>query len=165
MCLFNYAQVYRSGNRCHHKGGAYRYVSKPWNDRELLLAVKNAFEKYRLVKENRYLTELTRQQNEELKKWSAELEFYVQQQNDRSDKTKQGAKKLNEKLTKNVSRCWPHFKSDRTQEPLDAQPFKQCRCPVDSYGKSHGLPEPEIEMISTASQLMISAWSVARILF
>ena len=62
-----------------NRGGAYRYVSKPWNDSDLLLVIKDAFEKYRLVRENQYLTELTIKQNEELKKWSVELELYVQQ--------------------------------------------------------------------------------------
>ena len=47
-----------------NRGGAYRYVSKPWNDNELLLVIKDAFDKYRLVKENKYLTELTIQQND-----------------------------------------------------------------------------------------------------
>jgi DNA-binding NtrC family response regulator len=42
-----------------NRGGAYRYVSKPWNDNELLLVIKDAFDKYRLVKENKYLTKLT----------------------------------------------------------------------------------------------------------
>jgi response regulator RpfG family c-di-GMP phosphodiesterase len=86
-----------------NQGGAFRYASKPWNDTELLLIVKEALDKYTLVKENRFLAELTRRQNEELKKWNTELEFYVQQQTiDLTNRNKE-LKKLNEKLTKNLN--------------------------------------------------------------
>ncbi len=63
-----------------NKGGAYRYLGKPWNDSELLMVARDALDRYRLVRENRRLTELTRRQNEELQKWSDELQIYVQQQ-------------------------------------------------------------------------------------
>jgi response regulator RpfG family c-di-GMP phosphodiesterase len=86
-----------------NKGGAYRYVSKPWNDADLLLVVKDALDKYSLIKENRYLTELTLRQNEELKKWSSELEFYVQQHTIDLTRQNKELKKLNEKFGKNLT--------------------------------------------------------------
>ncbi|MDI6729148.1 MAG: response regulator [Thermodesulfovibrionales bacterium] len=84
-----------------NKGGASKYITKPWNDNDLMLTVLNSVETYNLKKENKRLTELTRKQNEELKKWSSELEFYVQQQT--VDLTKQNKQltTLNEKLRKN----------------------------------------------------------------
>jgi len=63
-----------------NKGGAQRYITKPWKNDDLISTLHRASERYRLIKENRYLTELTNRQNEELKKWSAELEMYVQEQ-------------------------------------------------------------------------------------
>ncbi len=63
-----------------NKGGVYRYITKPWNDDDLILTIRGAVEQYRLIKENRHLTELTKKQNEELTKWSTELETYVQEQ-------------------------------------------------------------------------------------
>jgi response regulator RpfG family c-di-GMP phosphodiesterase len=63
-----------------NKGGAYRYVTKPWNDEELVHIIRDAVERYRLVRENGRLTELTRQQNEELKRWNTQLESMVQEQ-------------------------------------------------------------------------------------
>src|SRR5271157_4062858 len=84
-----------------NKGGVYRYITKPWNDTDLIISVLNAVERYRLVKENRRLTELTKKQNEELKKWGAELELYVQQQTiDLTNQNKE-LKKLTGKLKKN----------------------------------------------------------------
>lgn len=84
-----------------NKGGASRYITKPWNDTELLITILNAVETYNLKKENKYLSALTKKQNEELKKWNAELEIYVQQHT--IDLTKQNKElmKLNEKLKKN----------------------------------------------------------------
>ena len=84
-----------------NKGGVYRYIAKPWNDNDLMIAVLNAAERYRLIKENRRLTELTKKQNEELKKWSSELEIYVQQQTiDLTNQNKE-LKKLAGKLKQN----------------------------------------------------------------
>jgi response regulator RpfG family c-di-GMP phosphodiesterase len=85
-----------------NQGGAYRYVSKPWDDAELLTVVKDAVEKYGLLRENRFLTELTGRQNEELKKWNSELEFYVQQQTVDLTNQNKALKKLNDKLEKNL---------------------------------------------------------------
>lgn len=61
-------------------GGAYRYITKPWNEEELKQAVKNALATYYLVRENERLNEVIIQKNKELKKWSEELEVIVQEQ-------------------------------------------------------------------------------------
>jgi response regulator RpfG family c-di-GMP phosphodiesterase len=63
-----------------NKSGVYRYVAKPWGNDSLVQLVRTAVEQYGLVKANRYLTELTTRQNEELKQWSAELEMYIREQ-------------------------------------------------------------------------------------
>jgi FixJ family two-component response regulator len=59
----------------HQPGGAFRYITKPWNDEDLVHAVHDAIERYRCRGKPR-LTALTIRQNEELKKWSSELELY-----------------------------------------------------------------------------------------
>lgn len=63
-----------------NKGGAHRYISKPWNNDDLLLAVRSSVERYLMAKENKYLNELTKRQKEDLEKWNGELEILVQQQ-------------------------------------------------------------------------------------
>lgn len=60
-----------------NQGEIYRYISKPWNDDEMLHLVRDALERSRLEAENHRLTELTRQQNEELKALNAGLEAKV----------------------------------------------------------------------------------------
>ncbi len=57
----------------------FRFVSKPWNDGELLLTVKSAFEQHRLVTDNERLGLLTLQKNLELLELNAELELRVQE--------------------------------------------------------------------------------------
>ncbi len=63
-----------------NKGGAYQYISKPWDDDDIKSTVSRAIERYRLVKENIRLARIVQEQNEELKKWNSELELYVQEQ-------------------------------------------------------------------------------------
>ena len=73
-----------------NKGGAWRYITKPWDDNELLMAVRNAIETYRITRENIYLTQLTIKQNEELRKWSTELVMHCPAADNRIDKTEPG---------------------------------------------------------------------------
>ncbi|KAB2927409.1 MAG: response regulator [Dechloromonas sp.] len=60
-----------------NEGEIYRYIAKPWDDTEIVLIVREALERQRLEQENRRLSELTRQQNEELKALNAGLEQKV----------------------------------------------------------------------------------------
>jgi response regulator RpfG family c-di-GMP phosphodiesterase len=63
-----------------NKGGACRYVAKPWNDGELLLIIRDAVRQYSLIAENRRLNEIVRQQNEELQEWNRNLKGRVLEQ-------------------------------------------------------------------------------------
>lgn len=60
-----------------NEGEIYRYVSKPWDDAELLGIVREVLERQQLAKENRRLTALTQSQNEQLKTLNAGLEQKV----------------------------------------------------------------------------------------
>ena len=137
-----------------NRGGAYRYVSKPWNDSDLLLVIKDAFEKYRLVRENQYLTELTIKQNEELKKWSVELELYVQQHTIDLTKQNKEQKKLNLKLKKNVSEILRSLSSlIELRNGSMRNHSNNVAILSTAIAEEIGLTAPEIERISTASQL------------
>ncbi|HEX8949800.1 MAG TPA: HD domain-containing phosphohydrolase [Dissulfurispiraceae bacterium] len=136
-----------------NKGGAYRYITKPWDDNDLLITVLNAVEMYRLTKENRYLTELTRKQNEELKKWNSELEYYVQQQT--VDLTKQNKElgKLNEKLRKNFKDFISSFYNllELRNKIIYAHSNNVATFIADMTQKM-GLPDNEAEAILIAAQ-------------
>lgn len=60
-----------------NKGGIYRYLTKPWEDNDLVLTVQSALQHKALERERDQLLELTRRQNEELKGFNAELEKRV----------------------------------------------------------------------------------------
>ena len=60
-----------------NQGEIYRYISKPWDDEEIVRTIKDSLERKRLERENVRLAELTRRQNEELKALNAGLEQKV----------------------------------------------------------------------------------------
>ena len=49
-----------------NKGQVYKYVTKPWDEQELRLTIKNAYEVYYLREENKKLTESLIKVNEQL---------------------------------------------------------------------------------------------------
>ncbi|WP_298433011.1 response regulator [Geobacter sp.] len=53
--------------RAVNGGEIYRFFTKPWDDLELRLALRAAFEKYRLEEENRRLLATVRRQSQELR--------------------------------------------------------------------------------------------------
>lgn len=63
-----------------NKGGAFRYISKPWNDEELVQTIRDAIRQYALLMENRRLNGIVRQQNEELQEWNKNLKARVLEQ-------------------------------------------------------------------------------------
>jgi response regulator RpfG family c-di-GMP phosphodiesterase len=56
----------------------HRYITKPWNDGDLLLQVRQSLEQYELVLENRRLLALTQNQNSQLKSLNQDLEKKVE---------------------------------------------------------------------------------------
>lgn len=61
-----------------NKGQIFRYISKPWDDNDMLLIVRHALERKELEREKTRLEALTLRQNEELKELNANLELKVQ---------------------------------------------------------------------------------------
>ena len=60
-----------------NRGEIHRYIAKPWEDRDLLLCVRDALERRSLERENRALQRLSQAQNQELKELNAQLESRV----------------------------------------------------------------------------------------
>lgn len=50
-----------------NEGEIYRFFSKPWNDRDLIFAIRSAIEKFDLESENRRLLATVKQQSLEIK--------------------------------------------------------------------------------------------------
>ncbi|MDQ5947131.1 MAG: hypothetical protein QG619_2563 [Pseudomonadota bacterium] len=77
ILLTGYADI-TSTIEAVNKGQIYRYVSKPWDDQELLLTVRQALDLKALQREKLRLEALTTRQNEELKVLNYSLEEKVQ---------------------------------------------------------------------------------------
>lgn len=77
ILLTGYADI-TSTIEAVNKGQIYRYVSKPWNDQELLLTVHQALDLKALQREKLRLEALTARQNDELKALNLSLEEKVQ---------------------------------------------------------------------------------------
>jgi len=56
-----------------NRGGAYRYISKPWDNDELLQAIRDSIAKYHRETETRRLNEIHDQQKQELEDWNEGL--------------------------------------------------------------------------------------------
>jgi response regulator RpfG family c-di-GMP phosphodiesterase len=60
-----------------NEGQIHRYISKPWNDEEMLLTLRQALAHQHSERERQRLLQLTRQQNEQLKSLNNSLEKRV----------------------------------------------------------------------------------------
>ena len=60
-----------------NKGQIYRYLSKPWQDSDIIPTIRHAVHQQMLEREKQRLEELTHRQNEELKDLNANLEEKV----------------------------------------------------------------------------------------
>lgn len=76
ILLTGYADV-TSTIAAINRGEIYRYVSKPWDDNDIVLIVRQALGHQVLKRENERLLALTRRQNEELTELNASLEQKV----------------------------------------------------------------------------------------
>ncbi len=110
LVLTGYADVHAAVDAIN-RGGASRYIAKPWKDEEFIQILREAAERHRLAAENRRLTAVVRRQNEELTQWNSQLEMMVQEQTlDIQNKNKE-LEKLNEQLKKNFRRSIESFSS------------------------------------------------------
>ena len=62
-----------------NRGGVYRYILKPWDDADLRLTVRDAVERYELVRQNQALTQELKEKNRALEKLNTNLERKVEE--------------------------------------------------------------------------------------
>ena len=100
ILLTGYADV-ASTIAAINRGEIYRYVSKPWDDDDLKLVVRDALEGARLRNENIRLLALTQAQNEELKDLNLNLENKVRQRTSEIEQVNSFLNLANDKLKQN----------------------------------------------------------------
>ena len=83
-----------------NKGQIYRYLSKPWEDNDIIITVRQALERRALEHEKARLEALTLRQNEELKELNASLEDRVRARTEELRQTMGFLEVAHEKLKK-----------------------------------------------------------------
>jgi len=86
ILLTGYADITSTINAVN-KGNIYRYVSKPWEDNDLKITIKQAMETKFLEQERLRLQKLSEKQNEELKELNQNLEEKVEQRTEQLRQT------------------------------------------------------------------------------
>jgi response regulator RpfG family c-di-GMP phosphodiesterase len=76
ILLTGYAEI-NTIVKAINEGQIYRYISKPWNDEELLMTLRQALAMQHAERERRRLVVLTRRQNEALRELNENLEMRV----------------------------------------------------------------------------------------
>lgn len=76
MLLTGYADVAQIMGAVN-RGEVYRYITKPWDDTDIVLLVRHALERRALEQEKRRLESLTQSQNEQLRELNQGLEAQV----------------------------------------------------------------------------------------
>ena len=81
-----------------NRGEIHRYLTKPWDDDDLLLQVRQALEQYELVAENRRLLALTKRQNKKLGELNKNLEEKVAERSGEIVEKNKELSRLNQEL-------------------------------------------------------------------
>jgi len=153
MLLTGYADLNAVADAIN-KGGANRYITKPWNDEELIQVISDAARRYSLVKENRRLQDIIGKQNEELKRWNSQLEYFVQEQTLEIQNKNKELEKLNEELKKNYKNSILAFSS--LIELRDRSTGSHSRNVAElsvKIARAMNLAAKEVETIMTAALL------------
>ncbi len=153
IVLTGYADVNVAVNAIN-KGGAYKYITKPWTDEDLVRSIKEAVDIYLLKKENQELTETVKKQNEQLQRWNAQLEYDVQKQTIEIQKKNNELGRLNESLKKNFDNSIAAFSGLMELRDKRAQSHSKNVAEIAiNVAKAMELPDKDIEDINVAALL------------
>lgn len=153
MILTGHADIHTAIDAIN-KGGAYRYVAKPWKDEELIQIIRDALHRYSLIQENKKLTETVKRQNEELNRWNDQLQYFVQEQTIEIQNKNKELQTLNQKLKTNFDHSILAFSElielrDRRVRNHSKNVAELSR----RMAVKMGMTDEEVETISVASLL------------
>jgi response regulator RpfG family c-di-GMP phosphodiesterase len=100
LLLTGYADVQSIINAIN-RGEIYRYITKPWDDNDIILIVRQALERKALEKEKQRLEALTQRQNDALKELNRTLEAKVEERTAELKKAHDSLIVANDKLKAN----------------------------------------------------------------
>ncbi|WP_277057152.1 HD domain-containing phosphohydrolase [Trichlorobacter lovleyi] len=153
MLLTGYSDISAAADAIN-KGGASRYLNKPWQDEDLLQTLRAAVETWRLSSENKRLQAIVQAQNEELKQWNENLKNRVLQQ---TTAIRKKADDLNEALIQlkhNYNGIISAFSNLVEMQGLRMQQHARNVAELaTAAAREYGLMPEEIETIRTAALL------------
>ena len=153
MVLTGYADMAATMDAIN-KGGASRYITKPWDDGMLRRTILEGVEQYRLLQENRQLTALVERQNAELSEWNDGLKSRVMAQTATIRRQNEELSSRNQKISNAFRQTIVAFSrlveqhSSRLQEHTGNVTLLSVKVAGDL-----GLQPDSIETIRTAAQL------------
>ena len=137
-----------------NKGEIHRYLTKPWNNDDLLLQVQQALEHVELVLENRRLLELTNKQNRELTELNGNLEKKVKDRTRQIIDKNSELKDLNSKLEKSFLDTLRLLSSlIGTLNPILGRYMRQTADLAKKVAMAYGLKKEELDQIEIAGMI------------
>jgi response regulator RpfG family c-di-GMP phosphodiesterase len=137
-----------------NQGSVFRFVSKPWEIRELKKIVKDAMDQYRLVSEHRELTRLTEEQNRELIELNQGLEKSVQ---DRTQQLRQNEEELKKTLTQLCSSLEATIQAlaltAEARDPYTAGHQRRVSDLSRAIAQKMGLPRDQVDGVRMAGSI------------
>lgn len=137
-----------------NKGEIHRYLTKPWNDEDLVLQVRQSLEHFELISENQRLTQLTIEQNKELSLLNKDLELKVEERTKEIVDKNQALKTINAMLEQSFMDAIRLLVS--LVEILNPRLGKQMRLVAElsrNVGESFNLSGSELDKIEMAGMI------------
>ena len=138
-----------------NRGGIYRYLSKPWDDQELLETIEQGLRIGRLEREKFSLLLLTKQQNEKLLKFNEELEMRVVARTEEIKQTSDMLELVYQQLQDSYTTFIKLFSSViASRKYLDKSQSKYVAELAQKLATALNLPTDEIKAVFQAGLLM-----------
>ena len=137
-----------------NKGEIHRYITKPWNDDDLLIQIRQSLEQYELRVENKRLLALTARKNKELRELNEHLEEKVAQRSREIIEKNKELQEINKKLEKsflNVIRLLSSLVE--TLNPKLGEQMRQVAPIAREIAEEYGLGKKELDQIEIAGML------------
>jgi response regulator RpfG family c-di-GMP phosphodiesterase len=137
-----------------NKGEIHRYLTKPWNDDDLLIQIRQALEQYELRVENVRLLALTRKKNMELKELNEQLEEKVAERSREIIEKNKDLEGINKKLEKSFLNAIRLLSSlIETLNPELGEHMRRVATIAREIAEEYGLDRKELDQIEMAAML------------
>lgn len=137
-----------------NQGAVFRYLSKPWQDDELLSTIAEAADHFRLVSENKRLNALVAKQNDELQEWNVRLKQRVLEQTAQIRAKSDSLAEMNQQLRAGFSETMEALAGliEMRDRKVPGHSRNTAEL-VEAMARELGLPEGEVRACRSAALL------------